>query len=482
MILYLQYNVGLNRRYLSENNVASAGTVQPTSQGANVTVDYMLNRAAQKLLRSNTVKLQIDITSLGHSAILPSLLLRTTKQDGTLEYANIVEGVLEVQNTTFTDSINSISESLNWEFELKDHYTLEDKDLVLRFFVDDLTEGEGTPSSFTFNNTSKMNVSIVEGEGQQIDAYTRAKFSFFQRTEKIFAYTRVDLKEEVTLTPATRVRSVENVVFEAYTRVKLYEAVEYPVETRVTLRPEYINSDPHVTNVEMGSYTLPTWAGADRWKLRKKENLFDIAEELGVNPDPIIPLEVPKIVYPDASLSVTAQLMVDTFEMLKSSPDDMVDATYQTTGPTYDVPGERFKVKMPESTQLPVDPDTIRYSPATKEWVMPIGFEASIRYTLPLGFVPKSVQPKVSANEFNVELGASLWFLVRHRDVGANLGAFFKGKPGIQVLNKKVTSDESIIVWVWDNVTGPFDVNLYVSNDSTRRPGFAGTSAALMIA
>lgn len=89
-------------------------------------------------------------------------------------------------------------------------------------------------------------------------------------------------------------------------------------------------------------------------------------------------------------------------------------------------------------------------------------------------------------DESPINEGTSLWLLLRHRPVGANIAVRFRQQPGTLLLQKKITSVEEVRVWKWDNVvkdpgSSYFDTHIDVTNPLRQRPGFAGTTVAMML-
>lgn len=398
----------------------------------------------------------------------------------------------------------SSTESLDWEFLLDNSYSLEQHDLVLRMEVTDIQAIENrpinnaSPSTLTFDNISNVEAFVTEGEIQNVNVFSSAKFSFFQKTEKIFGWSRVDAKQLQEIKSNFIVVSKEEVEYPLYFNVNLSEDLEVKYETNVNLHnhalsPIPVNS-PHVKNIEIGEFTFPNRlprTQEEKYTLRKKERLDKLTNSLSY-PELITPPDPPELKYPDESISNVAKRFVEMFEMIKTAGSNRVDASYNETDIIFKIPGEFFKLEIPGQSifltpggvRIPVD-STGRIIP---EWQLPLNFTTQA-YHLPLTIQPKVVQPNVSTALIPLRVASSLWLVLRQKEIGATVNAFYYGQLGRTALHKKINSRETVTVWTWDNVTAGtfpdgqvhFNVDLFVSNDTLRTPGFAGNSAALMV-
>jgi hypothetical protein len=455
MKLFLQFDDDTDERFLSETDTLGAGSVFSSIEGR--TTDYILDYKPEFILRDGPAQLHLFFAVTGSVAITPVPLISIPTYPGGVETPIYEEEFLtpdtiETRNTLEGD----IGVTFDWSFHVNSNYDLEDAKLILRLIVEDTRADEENPSSLTLDKTSFMDIKIGPGERQEIQAFTNANFRLFQRTEMIFAWTNTDVKEGISIPIYSNVHNKEQIFLDVYTRTDVKEDVTFILGTNVHMTGPFEDEDPHVTNIEIGDFVLPTWAEAEteRFSLRKRENLYDLVEELGVDYQILVPPDPPVVTFAETAISNTANRMVEAFEMLKSHTD-------RTT------PGEPFKVFMPSA----LSGGTVLFR--DKEWQMPLGFTAQ-EYWVPFSIIP--------INNLNpVGSGNSLWLCLRHRLVGASMSPRYRERAGNLVLRKKVNSLEEIRVWMWDSAAAPFDVTLFVSNPILQRPGFAGNSAALLL-
>ncbi len=477
-------------------------------------ISYIFSKRAQRVLITGQSSILLTLTFLGKFSITPWFILRKTDASTTpVTYieTDITPTFRETQ-TTRDSGYNADgtrkpdTQSLTWNFTLNTSHSLENLDLILRLRIRDVQVTRPSPdqgSSLTFSNASYAGMNVKEGEIQNINLYSTALFSFFQKPEKIFLWSNVVARQSQTINPVFIVKSKEIVNQTIYSNINLKEEVSFEHDTRVHIHNHPLKpfgpSEPYLKNIEMGD--LITYPGQPKtyeeiYNLRRRKRLDKIVDDL-VYPEIIIPPEVPTIEYPDASLSNSANKFVEMFEMIKTVGDERVNAQYNKISDIFNVPGDTFKVLMPEHNRPPIGASYVIYESGTtekpiKEWRLPLNF-TNTSYILPLGISPKIVQPNVSPDHIYITVAPSLWLVIRQKTMGANVSAFYRGQPGRLLLKRQITSTEDVTVWMWENVTSTtrtnglitiriFEVDVFVSNPSLRPPGFQGTSAAMMIA
>lgn len=287
----------------------------------------------------------------------------------------------------------------------------------------------------------------------------------------------------------TRVINKEEVSVPYFSNVNALELVEKVFGVAGTVHGPFTDADPHLTNVEIGDFALPTWdvleGNGDEdyyryFELRKQEGLDVLTDRLTVHPDIIVPPALPKLPAEDSSLAVAAEKMFEAFEMLKGEEDRFV------TGDIFRIfsPGIAFSDEQAIAQK--------RVNPRQGFWQLPIGYVSSefnstlgvtvpVHYSATFQLEPFSQSNLNKNNSLPIKTGNSLWFLLRHRPADAILSAFLGQIPGHMVLRKKATSQEEVIVWYWSNVKSPFIVNLYVRNLMMQQPGFRGVNTAMML-
>ena len=454
MKLYLQHDIDTDERFLSETDTIGSGSIFSSIEGT--TTDYTLNFKPEHVLRDSMAKIHLFFSVTGSVAITPVAIISVPEfiegqEEPIYENVFLSPNDIETKNTLVGD----IGVTFDWDFQINNNYPLEDSHIILRLFIEDTRADPGNASSITLDE-SYFEAEIVSGEKQTIEAFTTAIFKVYQRTERIFAFTTVDAKESIEIPIFSNVNNKEQVFMDVYTRVDAKEDVRFNIGTNIHPHGPFTDDEPHVTEIEIGNYILPTWdlPISEQFYLRKRENLYNLVDELETDYKIIVPPDPTVVKFTETSLSNTANKMIEVFEMLKLQNDRTV-------------PGEVFKVFIPGA----LSGGTVEFR--DKEWQLPIGFNTQ-EYWVPFSISPTNTMRPV-------ESGNSLWFCLRHRMVGASVNAYYRERAGNLVLRKRINSREEVRVWMWDSASTPFNVTLFVSNRVLQRPGFAGNSTGLML-
>lgn len=381
-----------------------------------------------EILRNSRVTLTIPVVVNGTVTITPKITIIDNRPDTPdLEmYGGDARQITGLGGAT----------TLVWQTVLGVSEPLENRQIVVSI------KAEGSPVTL---GTSTLDVDLREGSYESFALWSTATFTHFQKTEKIYLWHEVDVKERITIPLWHRVRSVEDVRVRLWHEVAVIERISIPLYHEVSGLVRPVAPSRKISNLRIDDAVL-----FDGPYMRRVANLEDIIE--GIEPPP--PLEIPTAperTTEGSPLAHAAESFMRVVDMLVTDEDQVV-------------PHGNLEIFEPSGLYG----GTMIYDADADEWRLPRGHEATESYyvqfpTLTVGQVSKT-----------------LFFMLRQRDEGAIVEAFLRGEPGRLVFRGRINAGEEVRVWAWTEAAYPFDVALYANNPSASGPGFSGRMAAMM--
>jgi RNA-binding protein YlmH len=490
--------MNLYPRYTVEDSVPVASletllqeSTEPNYIGWGLERDFTLPTQDSLILKEGSFNLNLNFmatepyitsakTNVYRLRVTPFILVR---EEG-------IDRILWSGNTYLSNS--KVSDKAVWRGTISTSEALDIQNLVLNVKVgiekSTTAPNPTEPGGITISSSSLMNMNIIEGENQALDYFTRADFIKFQKRERFFVYSVVDLKERIYYHPLYVSREIKNNKLNPpkesiLTTVKNYEDINLQFNTEFKLR-ESITSDlysasevlqdsvNYITNVEIGDYALPPkfstkdiYGQFDKYYLRRKEKLDNIVENL--KPPKIINPENQKVKMGEAHLEEgMADGFVRTIEMLKSQSGENQPVR---NSPDYSVVSWASDLFVPSG---------LRKETPRGDWHLLTTHASSTQSTF--------FQTRVIKNSTKfLDQADILLFTLRFKPDNTFLSASHNGVLGKVILKREASSTDEEIIWMWNNARtiedNIFRVQLDIRSNSSLNPSFFGKSAGILV-